>query len=185
MFKAKSMTPLAVFKIATLMHRCGVRKHHGHSVHSLTKAIFTLPFVGKNFLRGIVLNSELPFGKDAAYELLKGETYNLRRLLIALGLRLFGVFNRLPSDERESAFIIDEPVCPFPLQVGGAALACLGSQHRPLLERLSDAHHLLVGQRNSSVPAMNHVAPWPGRRVRRLSGGEMDDLSRSLPPKLA
>jgi hypothetical protein len=30
----------------------------------LTKAIFTLPFVGKNFFRGIVLNSELPFGKD-------------------------------------------------------------------------------------------------------------------------
>jgi hypothetical protein len=59
------------FQIATLMHRCGVRKHHGHSVRSLTEAIFTLPFVGKNFFRGIVLNSELPFGKDAAYELLK------------------------------------------------------------------------------------------------------------------
>jgi hypothetical protein len=56
------------FKIATLMHRCGMRKHHGHSVRSLTKAIFTLPFVGKNFFRGIVLNRELPFGKDAAYE---------------------------------------------------------------------------------------------------------------------
>ena len=50
------------FKIATLMHRCGVRKHHGHSVRSLTEAIFTLPFVGKNFFRGIVLNNELPFG---------------------------------------------------------------------------------------------------------------------------
>ena len=73
------------FKIATLMHRCGVRKHHGHSVRSLTKAIFTLPFVGKNFFRGIVLNSELPFGKDAAYELLKGETYNWRRLLLCSG----------------------------------------------------------------------------------------------------
>jgi hypothetical protein len=96
------------FKIATLMHRCGVRKHHGHSVRSLTKAIFTLPFVGKNFYRGIVLNNELPFGKDAAYELLKGQTYNWRRLLLALGLRLFGVFSRLTSDERESVLIIDD-----------------------------------------------------------------------------
>jgi hypothetical protein len=96
------------FKIATLMHRCGVRKHHGHSVRSLTKAIFTLPFVGKNFFRGIVLNGELPFGKDAAYDLLKGESYNWRRLLLALGLRLFGVFNRLTSDERESVLIIDD-----------------------------------------------------------------------------
>jgi hypothetical protein len=96
------------FKIATLMNQCGVRKHHGHSVRSLTKAIFTLPFVGKNFFRGIVLNSELPFGKDAAYELLKGQTYNWRRLLLSLGLRLFGVFNRLTSDERESVLIIDD-----------------------------------------------------------------------------
>jgi hypothetical protein len=56
------------FKIATLMHRCGMRKHHGHSIRSLTQAIFTLPFVGKNFFRGIVLNSQLPFDKDAAYE---------------------------------------------------------------------------------------------------------------------
>ncbi len=96
------------FNIATLMHRCGVRKHHGHSVRSLTKAIFTLPFIGKNFFRGIVLNAELPFGKDAAYELLKGETYNWRRLLLGLGLRLFGVFNRLTSDERESVLIIDD-----------------------------------------------------------------------------
>ena len=96
------------FQIATLMHRCGVRKHHGHSVRSLTEAIFTLPFVGKNFFRGIVLNSELPFGKDAAYELLKGETYNWRRLLLSLGRRLFGVFNRLTSEERESVLIIDD-----------------------------------------------------------------------------
>jgi hypothetical protein len=96
------------FKIATLMHRCGVRKHHGHSVRSLTKAIFTLPFIGKNFFRGIVLNNELPFGKDAAYELLKGQTYNWRRLLLSLGARLFQVINLLTSEERESVLIIDD-----------------------------------------------------------------------------
>lgn len=53
------------------MHRCAVRKRHGHSIRSLTKTIFTLPFVGKTFFRGIVLSSDLPFGKEAAYELLK------------------------------------------------------------------------------------------------------------------
>ena len=96
------------FKIATLMHRCGVRKHHGHSVRSLTQAIFTLPFVGKNFFRGIVLNRDLPFGKDAAYQLLKGKTFNWRRLLLSLGRRLSGVFNRLTSEDRESVLIIDD-----------------------------------------------------------------------------
>lgn len=96
------------FKIATLMHQCGIRKHHGHSVRSLTKAIFTLPFIGKNFFRGIVINNELSFGKDAAYDLLKGETYNWRRLLLVLGYQIFRVFNRLTNDERESVIIIDD-----------------------------------------------------------------------------
>lgn len=64
------------------MHQYGVRKHHGHSVRSLTKAIFTLPFIGMNFFRGIVISSELPFGKDAAYELLKGEPFNCRLVLL-------------------------------------------------------------------------------------------------------
>jgi hypothetical protein len=50
------------FKIATLMHPCWMRKHHGHGVRSLTQAIFTLPFIGRNFFRGIVFNNELPFG---------------------------------------------------------------------------------------------------------------------------
>jgi hypothetical protein len=47
------------FKIATMMHRCGMRKHHGHSIRSLTQAIFTLPFVGKNFFRDAVIVSAL------------------------------------------------------------------------------------------------------------------------------
>jgi hypothetical protein len=39
-------------------------------------AIFTRSFMGKNFFRGIVFNIGLPFGKDAACELRKGEIYN-------------------------------------------------------------------------------------------------------------
>jgi len=96
------------FHIGSLMHRCGIRKHHGHSIRSLTEAIFTLPFVGKNFFRGIVINDDLPFGKDAAYQLLKGSTFNWRRLLLCLGKRLFCVFNRLTSQDRESVLIIDD-----------------------------------------------------------------------------
>jgi hypothetical protein len=48
------------------MHRCGFQKHHSHSVRSLTQAIFTLTFVGKSFFRGIVINKDIAFGKDAA-----------------------------------------------------------------------------------------------------------------------
>lgn len=96
------------FQIGTLLHRCGVRKRNGHGVRSLTQAIFTLPFVGKNFFRGIVINQDIAFGKDAAYQLLKGTTYNWRRLLLHLGQRLHGFFNRLTDEERETVLIIDD-----------------------------------------------------------------------------
>ena len=96
------------FQIGTLLHRCGVRKRHGHSIRSLTQAIFTLPFIGKNFFRGIVVNPNLPFGKDTAYQLLKGTTYNWRRLLIRLGRHLHQFFNRLTDENRETVLIIDD-----------------------------------------------------------------------------
>lgn len=96
------------FHIATLLHRCGVRKRHGYSVRSLIKPVFSLPFIGKNFFRGIVINDEMPFGKDAAYDLLKGSRSNWRRFLLTLGVRLYRVFNRLTSEERESVLIIDD-----------------------------------------------------------------------------
>ena len=96
------------FNIASTLHRCGIRKRRGHSVRSLIKTIFTLPFVGKNFFRGIVINEELPFGKDAAYEMLKGCSLNWRHLLLLLGVRLFGFFNRLTDETRESVLIVDD-----------------------------------------------------------------------------
>ena len=50
------------FRIGTLLHQCGIRKRHGHSVRSLTQTIFSLSFMGQNFNRGIVFNRDLPFG---------------------------------------------------------------------------------------------------------------------------
>ena len=96
------------FRIGRLLDRCGIRKRHGYSVRSLTKAIFALPFIGKNFFRGIVINHCADVGKDAAYDLLKACTYNWRRLLLLIGVRLHRIFNRLTSDQRESVLIIDD-----------------------------------------------------------------------------
>ena len=50
------------FNIAASLHRCGIRKRHGHSVRSLIIAIFTLPFVGKNFFKCYsALGISIPF----------------------------------------------------------------------------------------------------------------------------
>ena len=96
------------FRLGTLLNRCGIRKRHGYSVRSLTKVIFALPFVGKNFFRGIVINENAGVGKDAAYDLLKACTYNWRRFLLIIGGRLYRIFDRLTSDQRESVLIIDD-----------------------------------------------------------------------------
>ena len=96
------------FKIATFLHRCGIRKRHGHSLRSLIMAIFTLPFVGKNFFRGIAINDSLAFGKDAAYDVLKGCNSNWRQLLLGIGIQLYGFLNRLTDEQRESVLIVDD-----------------------------------------------------------------------------
>jgi DDE superfamily endonuclease len=96
------------FSIATSLHQCGVRKRHGYSVRSLIMAIFTLPFLQKDFFRGIVINGDLSFGKDAAYEILKGSRSNWRRLLLSVGIKLYHFFDRLTDESRESVLIIDD-----------------------------------------------------------------------------
>ena len=96
------------FHVSTMLHRCGVRKRHGYSVRSLIKPVFSLPFLGKNFFRGIVINDDVLFGKDAAYDLLKGSHSNWRRFLLTLGVQLYRFFDRLTGDQRESVLIIDD-----------------------------------------------------------------------------
>lgn len=96
------------FQIGTLLHRCGIRKRHGYGVRFLMESIFTLPFVGKNFFRGIVKNEDTDIGKDAAYDLLKGCTYNWRRLLQTLAVKIYVIINRLTEEKRESVLIFDD-----------------------------------------------------------------------------
>ncbi len=74
----------------------------------MIKTIFTLPFIGQNFFRGIVINDEVSFGKDAAYEILKGCNSNWRRLLLTLGVRLYEFINPLTDETRESVLIVDD-----------------------------------------------------------------------------
>ena len=86
------MTFYGFVNIATFLHRCGIKKRHGHSVRSLIMAIFTLPFLEKNFFRGIVTNDNISFGKEAAYEVLKGSSSNWSRLLLTIGMKLYHFF---------------------------------------------------------------------------------------------
>ena len=59
------------FKVGTLLHGNGIRKLRGVSPLTLFTVIFSLPFKGVNFSRGIVSNPNLGFKKDAAYDYVK------------------------------------------------------------------------------------------------------------------
>ncbi len=96
------------FGIKSLLYKCGMRKHHGYAPGFILGFLFSLAFVGKNFFRGVVVNESAPFGKDAAYDLLKGVSSNWRRFLLLIAVRLHALFERLTQEDRESVLIIDD-----------------------------------------------------------------------------
>ena len=72
------------FKIGTLLRKNGIRKMRGVSPLTLFSVIFSLPFEGVTFSKGIVRNSSLGFSKDAGYDFLKNPRYNWRKFMLAL-----------------------------------------------------------------------------------------------------
>jgi hypothetical protein len=98
------------FQIGTILNKSGIRKLRGTSPLTLFTAIFLLPFEDKNFFRGIVENRELPFKKNAAYELLKNPRHNWRKFLLVLAVKMVGFFSLLVSEDREKVLIFDDSI---------------------------------------------------------------------------
>jgi hypothetical protein len=67
-----------------------------------------LPFEGNNFYRGIVTNGDLPFKKNAAYELLKNPRHNWRKFMLAVVVQVANYFSLLTSDTREKVLVFDD-----------------------------------------------------------------------------
>jgi len=96
------------FQVGTLLNKSGIRKLRGVSPLTLFTAIFMLPFEGNNFFRGIVTNENLPFKKNAAYDLLKNPRHNWRKFMLALASQAVSFFSRLTSQTREKVLIFDD-----------------------------------------------------------------------------
>ena len=96
------------FKVGTLLSGSNIRKLRGATPLAVFTAIFTLPFVGANFSRGIVGNPGLGFRKDAAYEFLKNPRYNWRKFLLSLVTVVVRFMDVLTSEQREKVLIIDD-----------------------------------------------------------------------------
>ena len=96
------------FKIGTPLHKNGIRKLRGVSPLTLFSVIFSLPFEGVNFSRGIARNSNLGFSKDAAYDFLKNPRYNWRKFMLGLAAIVVRFIDVLTSEEREKVLIFDD-----------------------------------------------------------------------------
>jgi len=96
------------FKVGTLLGGSGIRKLRGAKPLAVFASIFSLPFSGVNFSRGIVNNPELEFRKDAAYEFLKNPRYNWRKFLLGLVTVVVRFMDVLTSEQREKVLIIDD-----------------------------------------------------------------------------
>lgn len=96
------------FKVGTLLNKNGIRKLKGTSPLAIFVAIFMLPFEGKNFFQGIVDNAELPFKKDAAYELLKNPRHNWRKFMLVLAVKVASYLCLLTDEKREKVLIFDD-----------------------------------------------------------------------------
>lgn len=96
------------FQVGTLLNNSGIRKLRGTKPLAVFTALFSLPFAGVNFFRGVVNNPELGFAKDAAYEFLKNPRYNWRKLLLGLVSVVVRFTEVLTNEEREKVLIIDE-----------------------------------------------------------------------------
>ena len=96
------------FKVGTLLGSSGIRKLRGAKPLAVFTALFTLPFGGVNFSRGIVNNCTLGFKKDSAYEFLKNPRYNWRKFLLGLVTVVVRFMDVLTSEQREKVLIIDD-----------------------------------------------------------------------------
>jgi len=96
------------FSVGTLLNRCGIKKLKGVSPLAIFETIFMLAFKGQNFYRGIVLNEQLGFQKDVAYELLENPRYNWRGFLLKLAVKIVTVLDLLTSEQREKVLVMDD-----------------------------------------------------------------------------
>ena len=71
-----------------------------------------LVFQRTTFFRGIVLNEELGFGKDAAYELLENPRYNRRSFMLKLASMVCRFFDLLTNEGLEKVYPTTRCVTP-------------------------------------------------------------------------
>jgi hypothetical protein len=101
------------FQINKILRGSKISKLRGIKVQDILIKIIELPFIQKNFYRGIVLNKEIGFNKSVAYDLLNNEKYNWRLFLYKIVVIIINHFLKpLTGADTEDVLILDDSSHP-------------------------------------------------------------------------
>jgi hypothetical protein len=96
-------------KVLKHLNTAGFKKKFGFTCAYLFRIVFVLLFHQKNWFRLLESNKGESFpGKDTVYRFLNHSGYAWRRFLLSLSSETIGRVDSLTSDNRETAFIIDD-----------------------------------------------------------------------------
>jgi len=96
-------------KVIKHLNNAGFKKKLGFTCAYLFRIVFVLLFHQKNWFRLLESNKGKLFpGKDAIYRFLNHNGYSWRRFLLSLSSDTIQRVEKLTSDSRETAFIIDD-----------------------------------------------------------------------------
>jgi len=102
------------FKVANLAGRCGISKAKGVSPRTLLMTLVSLPFLGQNIYRAVVINQRCDIGKDAVYDFLASSRFSWRRFLLQLALKATAMLDALTNENRETVLILDDTTIERP-----------------------------------------------------------------------
>lgn len=102
------------YGIATIANDSNIRKQKGHSAMSILMHLFTLPFIGKNIYRSVVINPQSKIGKDAIYEFMRSSNFSWRRFLLKIAAKTHEYLTPLTSKDRISVLILDDSTVERP-----------------------------------------------------------------------
>lgn len=98
-------------KIAALLNKAGISKAQGASAFVVFQFLLLLVFQGKNLYRFLVSKyGEKALSKNTYYRFLNTSTYNWRKFLQLLSVRVISVFDSLTRPERIKAFVLDDSI---------------------------------------------------------------------------
>nr|WP_052306603.1 transposase [Acetivibrio clariflavus] len=99
-----------MFSVGYLLKKSNAYKDKGIPCLTVFKVLFELVFTGKNLFMNYKAESfDIPFARDVAYRFLNSIHINWQRFLYLLSAKVINHhIDRLTSDERVDAFVIDD-----------------------------------------------------------------------------